>query len=122
MLEQDTFRRTSRAGSIHDAAKVLGRWRNRLDWVGLTNLRQLIKTHHIDVREIGFDFRDETLFNLAVVVVYHVLDGAGVFEAIDQSLEQVRVEEDGLGLRLDQRVSQTFLSEGIVCGDNRHGL
>lgn len=55
-------------------------------------------------------------------VVDDVFDVGDVLEDVDERGNEAGVEEDGVALCLFERMAETFLSKGVVCGDEGYGL
>lgn len=65
---------------------------------------------------------DILLLDLALAVVDDILNVFRSLERIDQTREQVRVEEYGLGVCLLQGMAEPVFAERVVRGDNGDGL
>lgn len=122
VLEEDTLWSSSGAGSVHDAAKVVGLGRNRLDHVLLTLLDELIEAKNGQMRVSVLELVNVLLLDFHVAVVNDVLNVLGLLEGADELGEKMRVEEDELGVGLLERVHEALLTKCVVGGDDGHGL
>lgn len=122
MLEKDTLGGSGRSGGVHDAAQIIGLGRNRLDHVLLTLLGELVKAENGQVRVGALELLYVILLDFHLAVVNDILNILGLFERVDELCEEMRVEEDELGMCLLERVQKTLLAECVVGGDDGHGL
>lgn len=122
VLEKDTLGGSGGSGSVHDAAKVFGLGRNRLNHLLLTLLCELIEAENGQVRMSALELLDVLLLDFLVAVVNDELNVLGFFERVDEFCEEMRVEEDEFGVSLLERVHETLLTECVVGGDDGHGL
>ena len=65
---------------------------------------------------------DVLLLDFHMAVVDDILDILGLFEGVDELCEEMRVEEDELGVCLLEGVHETLLTKCVVGGDDGHGL
>lgn len=124
MLEEDTLGCTGTARCVHDAAKVLGLGRDRVDWRFLALLGKVIEALNSEMGMGILELVNVRLVDIGLAVVDDVLDldVFALLEWLDELGEEMRVEEDGLCVGLLERVLETFLAESVVCCDNGHGL
>lgn len=117
-----TLGQASGSGSIHDAEDVFWLRGVRLNHVLLAHLSKLLVCDDGEVGILGFE-----LFNLAalsedtILVDDDSLD-VGLADGSLGGLEQMGVNEHGIGLCLDERVGKAVLTEGIVSSDDGEGL
>lgn len=122
VLEKDTLGGSGGPGSVHDAAKVFGLGRNRLDHVLLTLLSEFIEAENGQVRVSALELLNVLLLDFLMAVVNDELNVLGFFERVDELCKKMRVEEDEFGVSLLERVHETLLTECVIGGDNGHGL
>ena len=122
MGQRNTLGWTRRSGGVHDTAKVFGFWWNRVDGVLLAKLPQFLETHDVKVVKVFLDVVQILLLGLLVGVVNDIFNRLDIVQDVVKRLDQNGVEEDGDTFGLDERVLQSFFSEGIVSGDNGNRL
>ena len=122
MLEKDTLGGSGRSRGVHDAAQIVGRRSDRLDHILLTLLGELVEADNGQMRVSALELLNVILLDFHFAVVYDILDVLGLFERVDELCEEVRVEEDELGVCLLEGVHQALLAECVISGDDGHRL
>lgn len=122
MLEKDTLGGAGRARGVHDTAEILGLGRNGVDGVLLALLGEFIEAEDGEVGVGVLELVNVVLLDILLAVVDDVLNVLGVVEGLDELCEEVRVEEDELCVCLLERVLEALFAEGVVSGDDGHGL
>jgi len=122
VLEKDTLGGTRATGRVHDAAQIFWLWRHSIDRVVFAHLDKIVEAGDCEMVVGALELVNVGLLDFGVTVVDDMLNVLGLLQGIDEFGEKVRVEENGLGMCLLERVLEAFLSERVVCGDNWHGL
>jgi hypothetical protein len=91
VLDWHTLWRTSRARSIHDAAKILRtRW-NRLDWVLLAKLPELLKAHNGEMIVFLLELVDIGLIDIVLAIPNNVFDLFSFLQRVDECRQEVGI-------------------------------
>jgi len=122
VLEENTFGSSGRAGSVHDTAKVFRLGRNRVDHVLLTLLGELVEAEDGEMRVGLLELLDVLLLDFHLAVIDDELNVLRLLERVDELGEEMRVEENELGVGLLKRMHQTLFAESVVGGDDGHRL
>lgn len=122
MRQRDTLRGAGRTRGVHDTAKVFRSRGDGIHGVLFTQLPQLLETHDVQVVILGLETVQVFLLGLLVGVVDDVLDGLDILQNVGHGGDENGIAEDGGTGCLDQRVLQSLLTQGIICGDNGQGL
>jgi hypothetical protein len=100
VFQNDTLWRAGRARGVHDAAEVLCLWGRGGHWVVLAELAQLVDALNRDIGMGIFESFDVGFLQVALGVVDDMLDVLDNGQGLDQSLDETRVNVDGLGTSL----------------------
>jgi hypothetical protein len=122
VLQEDTLGGSGRSRGVHDAAQVFRLRSYRLDHVLLALLGKLVEAENGQVGVGALELLNVCDFDFHLAVVDDILDILCLFERVDELCEEVRVEEDELGVCLLERVHETLLTECVVGSDDGHRL
>lgn len=119
----DALGRTAGARRVHDGEQVLGAGRYRVDGVFLAKPANLGDADNVEIGALLSEVLDGVAGREdGGVVVDDSLDGFRVVERFEGRLDEVRVNVHGDGVGLAERVLDTAGAEGVVGGDDGHGL
>lgn len=120
VLEQHTLGRAGGSAGVHDACQVLTRGWRAVDGRCLSLFPQLVEALYGDLWMVGLELLNVLFVDAAETVVDDMLELTRELQGLVEFREQVRVEEDGLGIGLLQRMGEAFLAKRVVGGDNSH--
>lgn len=122
MRDTGTLWRPSRTRCVHDAKQISWLSRNRINHIVLAHTSQLRDSQDL---ELGVGSR-KVLHIIGVTKNARIVDNngldVGIFQRVRSDFEEVRVDEDGVGLGLNERMLESLFSEGVVGRDDGDGL